>query len=142
MHLMIIGSMTFAKEMLATQKHLIAMGHTVDLPTDTETHVQNPALVDDLATDLVHSRETDVIRKCFDLVAKSDAIVVLNYPKNNIDGYLGTSVLMEIGLAYYLGKNIFLLNPIPPSDEVRWAHEITVMDPVILNGDLNKIIAK
>lgn len=75
----------------------------------------------------------------FNLIVKSDAILVLNYSKNKIDGYVGTSSLMEIGLAYYLGKKIFLLNPIPSSKKVRWAHELEIIQPVILNRDLKRI---
>jgi predicted RNA-binding protein with PUA domain len=43
---------------------------------------------------------------------------------------------MEMGLALFLNKKIFLLNPIPdmPSKE-----EIIGVNPVILDGDLTKI---
>ena len=46
----------------------------------------------------------------FNQVVDSDAVLVCNYTKNNIKGYyLGTSVLMELAVAYYHNKNIFFL---------------------------------
>ena len=139
MKIMIIGSMTFAKEMIKIKKKLEDLGHTVDVPSDIEAHLKNPKLIDDLESDLKHSQEKNVLKECFDLLATNDAVLALNYGKNNIDGYIGTSVLMEIGLAYYLGKKIFILNPIPNSQSARWAHEVAIMQPKVIDGDLTKI---
>lgn len=72
-------------------------------------------------------------------MAKSDAILVLNYPKNGIRGYIGTSSLMEIGLAHYLGKKIFLLNEIPLATQARWSHEVHIIQAVVIDGDLEKV---
>jgi hypothetical protein len=74
-----------------------------------------------------------------DYIAESDAVLVLNYPKNGIKGYVGTSTLMEIGLAYYMGKKIFLLFPVPHSSEARWAHEVKITNPFVINGDFSKV---
>ncbi|MDP3941064.1 MAG: hypothetical protein Q8Q49_02015 [bacterium] len=139
MNIMICGSMAFARQMLATKKKLEAMGHMVNVPHDTDVHVADEKLVDDLDRNLVHAKERDLMMQSFKLVAQSDAILVLNYKRKGIEGYIGTSALMEIGLAYYLGKKIFLLNDVPHYATVRWAHEIRLIDPVILNGDLSKI---
>lgn len=136
---MIVGSMTSAKEMLATKKELESLGHLVDVPTDTELHLKDPDFINNFESNLKHVKKNNILRKCFNLIAKSDAILVLNHKKNNIDGYIGASALMEIGLSYYLSKKIFLLNPIPSPHEVRWAHEVEVIAPTIINGDLNKI---
>ena len=47
---------------------------------------------------------------------------------------------MEIGLAYYLRKKIFLLYPPPPIKEEKYTHEVLLMQPVILNGDLSTLV--
>ena len=99
---MIVGSMTFAENMLNVKSELESAGHIVNVPCDTEEHVTNTDLIDDLDKDLEHLMEHNILRKCFDLVAESDAILVLNYTKNGIDGYIGTSTLMETALAFYL----------------------------------------
>jgi len=131
--------MTFAKEMMNIKKKLEEFGHTVFVPLDIKSHVDNPKLIDDLESNYKHAVKTNIMKKCFDLIAKTDAILVLNYHKNRVRGYVGTSSLMEIGLAYYLGKKIFLFNSIPKSRNLRWAHEIGIIQPTILKGDLNRI---
>ena len=139
MKIMVIGSMAFAKEMVKTKQTLEAMGHDVAVPADIETHLANEGFVDDLDGNLQYATETDIMRQCFGLVAASEAVLVLNHPRKGIQGYIGTSALMEIGIAYYLGKKIFLLHAVPHYNEVRWAHEITIINPTIIQGDLNKI---
>lgn len=139
MKIMISGSMAFAKEMFAAKEALEKMGHDVGLPYETEVHVQNPGFVDELANNLQYCIDNDVIHHSFNLIEKADAIVVLNYPRKGIQGYIGTSTLMEIAIAYHFHKKMFLLFPIPHFDEVRWAHELAIMQPQILHGDLSKI---
>ena len=100
--------MYFSKEMLAAEKKLEAMGHWAKIPCDTKLFADDPQkTTDNHETNYQHCVENDIIRKCFDDIAESDSILVLNYPKNGREGYMGTSVLMEIGLAYYLKKKIF-----------------------------------
>jgi len=137
--IMICGSMTSAKQMIETKNKLEKFGHSVTLPCDTNLHLDDSNFIDDLNADYEHCIKNNVMKICMDEIANSDAILVMNYPKNDIEGYVGTSSLMEIGLAYYLGKKIFLLFPTPPTSEARWAHEVKIMQPTVLNGDLNKI---
>jgi len=77
------------------------------------------------------------MKKHFKLIAKSDAILVVNDTKNNIRGYIGGNTLMEMGLAFYLKKPIFLLNPI--SKKSPFYEEVMGMFPKILDNDLSKI---
>ena len=79
------------------------------------------------------------MKECFNLIEESNAILIMNYPKNGVEGYIGTSSIMEIGIAYHLGKKIFLLHETPDYNEHRWAHEVKIMQPIVLNGDLDKI---
>ena len=133
---MICGSMAFAKEMLSAKKTLKKMGHTITIPRDASIHVNDPKLVDDLTRNLKHAKERDLMMHSFKLVAKSDAILVLNFDKKGIANYIGGNPLMEIGFAHVNGKKIFLINEVP---EVSYADEILAMYDVILNGDLAKI---
>jgi hypothetical protein len=140
MKIMICGSMTFANEMVDAKKRLEELGHSAELPCDTDVHVGDSDFIDDLDKDYKHCVENKVMEKCFDMIAESDAILVLNHPKNSISGYVGTSTLMEIGLAKYLGKKIFILNALPDYKQHRWVHEVRIMQPVMLNGDLSKVV--
>jgi len=62
---------------------------------------------------------------------------VLNYDKKGVKGYVGGNTLMEIGVAFFLSKPIYLLNDIP--EDVSYAEEILGMMPIVINGDLAKI---
>jgi len=139
MKIMICGSMTFANEMVDAKKKLEELGHSVHLPCDMETHLEDSDFIDDLDKDYKHCVENKIMEKCFDLVAESDAVLVLNHNKNDIDGYVGTSALMEIGIARHLGKKIFILNDLPDYKQHRWAHEVRIMQPIILNGNLENM---
>jgi hypothetical protein len=139
MKIQICGSMSFAKEMKKIQEKLMKQGHSVLVPQDTELHLSNPSFIDNLSENLEHCISENVLKVGFDLIAKADAILVLNFPKNGIKGYIGTSTLMELGVAHFLGKKIFILNDVPDFNKVRWAHEVTMMQPVFLKGDLAKI---
>ncbi len=137
MRIMICGSMTFAEQMLQLQQQLTAFSHQVNVPCDAEIHRQNSAFIDDLDVNREHLIENDIMRKCFELVAASEAVVFLNLPKNGVDGYIGTSSLIEMGLAYYLNKEIYLMYSYPDPTEHRWAHEVASFQPTVLNGNID-----
>lgn len=139
MKIMIVGSMAFAKKMVAVKKKLERLGHNVRVPFGIEDYLKDESFVERLEDNLLYAIEKDILRKCYKQVAESDAILVLNYKRNGIDGYIGTSVLMEMAIAYYLNKKIFVFNDIPHFNTVRWAHEVTIMQPDVLKGDLSKI---
>lgn len=140
MKIFICGRMYFAKEMLEVRKKLEEMGYAVEVPCDTQKFVDEPQFTtDNHEENYQHCLENDIIRKSFNSIAESDAILILNYSKNGVNGYVGASSLMEIGLAYHLNKKIFLLYPPPPVKEAKYSHEILIMQPIILNGDLDLI---
>ncbi len=72
-----------------------------------------------------------------DKVLASDAILVLNYNKKGIDGYIGGNTLIEIAIAFVNKKPIYILNSI--TDDLGFKEEIMGMKPIFINGDLNKI---
>jgi len=136
MKIMICGSMSFAKEMVELQDQLRSFGHNVSVPCDTELHLEKPDFIDELDKDREHLIENNIMKRCFDILADSDAVIFLNLPKNDVVGYIGASSLMEMGLAYYLGKKIYLMRPYPDPHKHRWAHEVVSFEPIILNGDI------
>jgi hypothetical protein len=73
----------------------------------------------------------------FEEVASGDAILVVNDEKHGVPGYIGPNVLMEIAIAYYLKKPIFLLEDIDPKSPVY--EEILGMEAVRLGGYINKL---
>ncbi len=135
MKITICGSMVFAQQMLDVQKQLVELGHETIVPIDTHDCLAKPELQVDL--DWCTSQNLD--KDHFNKIADSDAVLILNYPKNNIKGYIGGSSLMELAVARHLDKKIFILHDLPNEDDLRYVLEIKTMKPIILNGDLTKI---
>lgn len=83
------------------------------------------------------NKKANLMRVHFDKVAKADAILVVNDEKHGVAGYIGPNALIEIGLAFYLNKPIFVLNPVFRESPVY--EELMGMGSIILDGDLAKI---
>ena len=82
MKIFICGSMHFAKEMIEAQKKLKELGHAVEIPCDTQEFVDNHEMTtDNHEENYQWCIDNDIIRKCFDSVAESGAVLLLNYPK-------------------------------------------------------------
>lgn len=58
-------------------------------------------------------------RRHFDKIRRSDAILVLNYSMGKSRNYIGGSTFGEIAVAFFLGKRIFLVNPLPRNTVFR-----------------------
>ncbi|OGZ23707.1 MAG: hypothetical protein A3A08_01225 [Candidatus Nealsonbacteria bacterium RIFCSPLOWO2_01_FULL_41_9] len=147
MKITICGSIVFSDEALSIKEKLEKSGHEVRIwPFELKNEdgqlipVKEFYQIRRIATEdkkWVWDRKAEAITEHFDKVVWSDAILVTNYDKNNIKGYIGGNTLMEMGLAFFLKKKIFLLNPIP---ELSYKEEVLGVRPIIINGDLNKII--
>jgi len=70
-------------------------------------------------------------------IERSDAILVLNQDKDGISGYIGGNTFLEMGLAYYLNKKIFLWKK--PSEDLPFFEEIMALKPIIIDENLEKI---
>ena len=131
------GSMQFHQEMRRARTELESLGHTILVPKSLELMDKegfvHPISDEDKITAKI---EYDFIREHFKKIEKSDAILVLNYDKKGIAGYIGGNTFLEIGLAFWLGKKIYLLHAIPQMD---YQTEMHALQPVILAGGFSKI---
>ncbi len=137
MTITICGSMKFHQEMRKVARDLKSQGHTVQLPKsihlmDAEGYVHPDDEDEKAQAKITH----DFIRDHFRKIEQSEAILVLNYDKNGIQHYVGGNTFLEIGIAYWLRKQIYFLNAIP---DVAYKAEIVAMQPVVLNGNLSLI---
>ena len=147
MKITICGSTAFISEMESLAKSLGDMGHEVQFP---------PVHFEDNSGKLWHTKDyykfkktepfndedfkkthAQRIRDHFDKVAWSEAVLVADYDKNNLPNYIGPNTLMEMGLAFHLGKKIYLLQPIP---NLQWKEEIVGLGPIVISGDLGLIV--
>ena len=77
-----------------------------------------------------------MLKHIVQVIASIDAVLVLNYTKNNIDNYIGGATFLEMYDAFRLGKTIYMINDIPNG---LLKDEIIGFNPIIINGDLDKI---
>ena len=139
MKITIWWSMTFAKEQFEAKEFLEKKWHTILVSDDIEHFIDNPNKKhsQSFEEELKFCLESDIMRLFYNKINESDAFLVCNYPKKWIDWYLGTSVLMELAIAYFTNKKVFLLFNIDKTQS--YALEVNVFNPIILNWDLSKI---
>lgn len=140
MKITILGSSKFVKQMVEYRDKLIALGHKVNLHDHyvAQGRGEMIGLVERMEKEHAKvKKEYDYHRYHYDeIVNRSDAVLVLNFDKNQIKNYIGGNTLMELGFAYVHDKKIFLLNPIP---QMAYTEEIESVDPVVINNDLTLI---
>jgi hypothetical protein len=146
MKITICGSIAFIDEMEKIMNNLQSLGHEVAMPPlkfvdgngkqwDAKDYYKFKKTQPFNDLEFLNSHHQR-IRDHFDKVEWAEAILVTNYDKNNIANYIGPNTLMEMGVAFHLGKTIYLLNPIP---DTAWKEEVLGLRPIIINGNLNEI---
>mgnify|MGYP000190870497 CR=1 FL=1 len=75
----------------------------------------------------------------YEKIKKSDALLVINGPKNGIEGYIGGATLLEMGIAFHYKIPIFILHPYPRS--LPYFFEIAGMQPSCLDGNITRILS-
>jgi nucleoside 2-deoxyribosyltransferase len=143
MKISICASIDFTYEIDKIAKKLREMGHEVDIPLTAQKILDNELTLDDFKKEknkngdgVFRKIQYDVIKRYYKIIQNTDAILVLNFDKNNIKNYIGGNTFLEMGFAYALNKPIYLLNPIP---DMIYTDEIKAMQPKILNGDFKKL---
>lgn len=153
MKIAICGSIAFYTELEALRDELIKIGHEVKIPELSKEapaefggdkkvyfgkYIEDNGGIDAFPPEHpVWDLKQDGITAHFQKMEWAEAILVANYDKRGIAGYVGGNTLIEIGVAFYMQKPIFILNPI--SSELSYKVEILAMRPVMLEGDLRKI---
>ena len=145
----ICSSVDFSPKIIEIKKELENKGHKVNIPYFTQKIIDGEVSYEEYMNSkekaggdiqLRKAQSTDMIKRYWDFIKNSDAILVLNMKKKGIDNYIGGNTLMEMGFAYGHGKKIFLFNSIPErSERMHYVDEIIDMKPIILNGDLDNI---
>ncbi len=135
MKIVICGNLMFAKKMMEIKESLESSGHTILLPIEMGNVTYSKK---DPAQGIANIITHDLIREHYRKIVSSDAILVVNMTKNGFENYVGGNTFLEIGFAHVNHKKIFLLNPIPKN--LNYYEEIGGMQPVILDGNLSKIL--
>ena len=128
----ICSSMQFKAEIIVTKDQLESMGFAVLTPELSEKSVDYMSL----PVEEQRAAKRTFIQNHFKRIEESDAILVLNYEKKGIGGYIGSNTLMEIGVAFNLGKKIYLLHELA---EQGCKEEVLSLVTAILNGNLEDL---
>ena len=153
MKLVVCGSIAFYKEMEELKAALESRGHEVLIPLlDNELPPEfggdrkiyfgkyieeNGGMAAFPPDHKLWQLKRKAINDHFDKIKEGEAVIIANHDKRGITGYVGGNTLIEMGLAFFLNKPIYVLNPI--SDEISYKQEIYGMNPILLEGDLSKI---
>ncbi|MBN2197790.1 hypothetical protein JW698_01165 [Candidatus Wolfebacteria bacterium] len=129
--------MQYTEKMLEVRDNLIRLGHDAFV---TKLHKAFIGKSDEEKEKIkiYQKNNMDAIREFWNVMQNADAVLVLNFDKNGIKNYIGGNTLMEIGFAHVLNQKIFLYNSIP--DIPYYKTEIEAVKPIIINGDLSKIV--
>jgi hypothetical protein len=138
----ICSSANFYRQAIEIQKQLEEMGFRVIIPATAEKMKKSGNFeVNNYKTWLDEPNDyhikASLMRGHFKEVEIADAILVLNYEKHGVLNYIGGNVLMEMALAFYLGKPIFIMNGIPK--ESVFLEEIIGLGPITLNGRVESL---
>jgi len=140
MKITLCGSIKFADKIVDIYHELERLRH------EPLMHKEMFGLADGSAQELIKEvakdhgetkRKHGFIKWWYNCILNSDAILVCNFTKNDIENYVGGNTLMEIGFAHVHDKKIFLLNPVPTA--VGYADEINAMVDMVIDRDLMRI---
>lgn len=143
MKIVICGSIEFTPKIKEVADVLTERGYEVDIPLTSQRIINGEITLEEFKKEkqqngdgALRKIKDNVIKRYYDLIKDSDAILVLNIEKNSVANYIGGNTFLEMGFAYVLGKPIYLYNDIP---DASYADEIIAMQPIVLSGDLLKI---
>jgi hypothetical protein len=121
MKIVICAGVVFSDKIIKAEKYLVKAGHEVDIPFVTRLIKERKITLDQYKSDKEregdlkyreeYKEDVDMIKRYYSLIKASDAILILNYTKNNVENYIGGSVLMEMAFAYVLDKKNILIKP-------------------------------
>ncbi len=134
MKITLCGSSAFVKDMKEAADYLAEKGFECLLP---EPLISEEDYAKENSMEKLLEMKPVFFRRHFKKIEDSDAILVINKKRKGFEGYLGSNTLMEISIAFYLGKKIFLLNPIQ-KDHPHY-EELVGLNSAVLDGDLSKL---
>lgn len=153
MNITLCGSIGFYTKMVSIRDELMAHNHKVRIPEIAkeipakygsgkkiyfDQYIEyNGGLEAFPAKHAIWNLKESAIKDHFKKIDWCDGILVVNQTKKGIQGYIGGNTLIEIGVAFYLKKLIYILNPI--SSELSYKQEILGMKPIILEGNISLI---
>ena len=138
----ICSSASFYEQVIYVQTELITLGFEVLIPKIARVMQQSgdydvmhyKTWFDDTRD---YHKKTALIRENFGAIERADIVLVCNYEKQGEENYIGGNVLMEMTIAFYLNKPIYLLNDTPRNSS--FLEEIIAVGAKPLFGNVNSL---
>ena len=135
MKIFIICSKAFYDRVMPIKHALEKAGHKISLPNcfdDPETE----ARYREMGKKRHSEWKAGMIKHSEDVINKNDAVLVLNFDKNDQRNYIGGATFLEMYDAFRLGKKIYIYNDVPVG---ILKDEIEGFEPFILHQKLDLI---
>jgi hypothetical protein len=129
MKVLIHASLDLVERMLVAEKILRQKGVTPFLP-DTYRYQHIRDEYHDLET--FNRIKNKLSLENMRLVEKCDALYVINEDHRNIKGYIGGNSFLEMCIAFYLSKPIFIAQEF--SNELPYSEEVLSFQPTIIGS--------
>lgn len=81
--------------------------------------------------------KTQLMHDHFEKVMRADAVLILNFDKNGVIGYIGGNTFLEMGMAFQTGKKIFMWKDAPR--ELPYYEEIAAMRPRVIHENISDV---
>ncbi len=130
-------SMQYAEKAKEAQSWFEEHGHTA-IPSNRNDLFIGLSDDEKETLKLKQKAELDVLTEHWENIQKSDVVLVLNYDKHDIKGYIGGNSFLEMGFAYILKKPIYLLQDIP--EIPYYKTEIIAMKPIVIHRNLSHVL--
>lgn len=136
MKILIHASLDFVKNLVFAQKLIEGLTkHEVLLPELIRYQYIRDEQGDDEAFTKIKNRLT---KENISNVEKCDCLLILNHNHRGIENYVGGNSFIEMIIAFYLKKPIYLLHEIP--EGMAYTEEIKALYPVIVH-DIESFIS-
>jgi len=131
-NIVICGSMSFESEMSEIGDALSRKGFQVHLPEKAKPGtIWSAADIDE-----VTQTKRQFIDEHLQKIRSADLVLIANFNKHGIPGYIGASALMEAAFTYSLAKPLILLNY---PEEQSCQLEILSIATRILHGEIDAL---
>lgn len=136
------SSASFYKEVLEVAEKLRKLGFEVKYPSTADKMRQTGDYkIETYKTwfnnDNDWKRKTKLMNDHIKKVVGADCILMINDQKNGLEGYIGGNGLIEMAIAFYLKKPIYIYRSVSTKSPLY--EEIKGMNPIIINQDLSRI---
>src|ERR1700689_5448911 len=113
--IVICSSGSFYEHVVQLADELEKLGYKAVVPTTAERMRQSGEydinkIKRQWGDDYIAKHKRRLAMEHFRKIAKGDAILIVNDDKPGKPNYIGPNGTMEWGLAYYLGKKVYILN--------------------------------